>query len=370
MTRSTRWAVVVALAAALALTPVLVRVLPVPGARAEGSAAALLQRMRASWGRPYAGYVESTGSIALPVSDQFESVASLLGGRTQLRVWWRAPDDWRADTLSPTGEHSIRTSRDGVWVWDFEGNRVTRLGPVPQGEVRLPQDADSLPPALAARMLVDARPEEVSTLPSRRVAGRATDGLRLRPSEPLSSIGRVDVWADRSSGIPVLVEVYGTSPGVAALSTTFLDFTPTKPAAADTAFAPPPGSRLRTGSRFDVLAAVRQFSVATPPDALLGMRRGGSATGVDAIGQYGRGVTQALVAALPPRLARSLRSQLQGAAGVSRLPEGLMVVVGPVGLLLTDPGRTGEDWLVTGTLTPQGLARAATELAASPGAGG
>ena len=367
MTRSTRWVIVITLSAALALAPVVVRGLPVLGA--EGSAPGLLERMRASWSSPYAGYVESTGSLALPVSDRFDAVASLLGGRTQLRVWWRSSDDWRADTLGATGEHSIRTSSDGVWAWDFEGNRVTHSPPVPGGEVRLPQDADALPPALAARMLSGARSDEISTLPSRRVAGRAADGLRRVPSEPLSSIARVDVWADRASGIPVLVEVFGKTPGVASLSTTFLDFTDTKPPAVDTAFTPPPGSRLGAGGRRDAVGIVRRFSPATPPETLLGMRRTASPAGLDAFGQYGRGVTQAIVAALPRRLARSLTTELE-AAGVTRLPEGLMVAVGPVGLLLTDPGPGGESWLVAGTLTPEGLARAATELATTRGAAG
>src|SRR3954452_1811450 len=124
MTRSWRWVVVITVSAALALVPVVVRSLPVPGVGAEGSPAALLERMRASWDSPYAGYVEVTGSLALPVSDQLDSVASLLGGRTQMRVWWRGARDWRADTISATGEHGIRTSIDGVWAWDFEENRV------------------------------------------------------------------------------------------------------------------------------------------------------------------------------------------------------------------------------------------------------
>jgi hypothetical protein len=367
VTRSLRWAIVVTASVALAVTPLVVRVLPVPGGREDTSAAALLARMRSSWSHPYAGYAESTGSLALPVSDQFDAVATLLGGRTQLRVWWRAADDWRADTLSPTGEHSTRASPQGVSVWDFEENRVTLTVAGRPGEVRLPQDADVLPPQLAARLLADADPAEVTGLPARRVAGRAADGLRLRPSAPLSSIGRVDVWADRASGIPVLVEVFGRTAGVAALSSTFLDFTPTTPSARDTQFQPPPGSRLRTGTRFDVVGIVRQFSPANPPDELLGLSRTASPAGLDALGQYGRGVTQVVVAALPAGLAGSLRGQLRVAVGVSTLSEGLAVSVGPVALLLTDRGATGQDWLVTGTVTPEGLARAATELASSSG---
>jgi hypothetical protein len=68
------------------------------------------------------------------------------------------------------------------------------------------------------------------------------------------------------------------------------------------------------------------------------------------------------VAALPAGLAGSLRDQLRLASGARELPEGLVVAVGPLGLLLTT-SRSGTTWLVTGTVTADGLARAATELA-------
>lgn len=366
MTRSLRWAIVVTAVLALVVTPRVVRALPVPGAHDDTSAASLLQRMRASWSHPYAGYVESAGALALPASAQFESVAALLGARTQLRVWWRAADDWRVDTLSPTGEQSTRTSPSAVWVWDFEDNRVTRTVAERPGEVRLPRDADILPPQLAARLLADASPAEVSRLAAVRVAGRVADGLRLRPSAALSSIGRVDVWADRASGVPVRVDVFGRTAAVPAMSSTFLDFAATAPPVTDIQFQPPPGSRLRTGTRPDVVGIVRRFAPAEPPEELLGMPRTAAPVGLEAVGQYGHGVTQLVVAALPPRLARSLRSQLRLATGVAALPEGLEVAAGPVALLLTERAATGQDWLLTGTVTPEGLVRAATELAASP----
>jgi hypothetical protein len=116
-----------------------------------------------------------------------------------------------------------------------------------------------------------------------------------------------------------------------------------------------------------VVELVRRFGSATPPDTLLGMPRAPSAAAGEPFGQYGRGVTQALVAALPRRLAGSLTRQLEAAAGVTRLPEGLVVAVGPVGVLLTVPGPAGENWLVAGTITREGLARAATELAGTRG---
>ena len=75
--RTWRSAVVLALVAALAVLPLIVRALPAgaPG----GDAAALLARMRGSFEHPYSGYAESTGSLALPESSDLGDVASLLG---------------------------------------------------------------------------------------------------------------------------------------------------------------------------------------------------------------------------------------------------------------------------------------------------
>jgi hypothetical protein len=98
-----------------------------------------------------------------------------------------------------------------------------------------------------------------------------------------------------------------------------------------------------------------------PPGSLLGFARSTPAAGGTAISEYGRGVTQLAVGALPDRLARSLREQLRLGVGATETPEGLVVGVGPVGLLLTQ-SRGGFAWLVAGTVTTDGLARAAIEL--------
>ena len=354
-----RWGVCAAVVAVLVALPFVVRYAPVPVP--DAAPAALLARMQASAGRPYAGYAESTGSLALPTADQLNDVATLLSGRTQVRVWWQSPTDWRADTITPAGERSTRTTTAGSLVWDYEDNRVTTSSPEPNGTIRLPRDTDTLPPQLAARMLSDARPDEVTALPARRVAGRAAEGLSLRPNDPLSSVGRVDVWADEASGIPVLVEVFGRTGDVAAMASTFLDFTDAAPTDDDLGFVVPPGVRVRPAPRTDLVRDVARSVGPLPPAALLGFARSGPNTGVTAIGQYGRGVTQLVVGALPDRISGSLREQLRLGTGARETPDGVVVGVGPVGLLLTT-SRRGFAWLVAGTVTPDGLARAATEL--------
>jgi len=362
--RTWRWGVVLAFVAAFAVLPLIVRALPAgaPG----GDAAALLARVRGSFEQPYSGYAESTGSLALPAGSDLGDVASLLGGRTQVRVWWRSSRDWRADTLTPTGEVGTHTTLSGSTVWDYEDNRVLLTPPGPAGAVRLPTPGDLLPPQMAARMLSDAGPELVTSLPSRWVAGRPADGLRLTPGEALSSIDRVDVWADRESGVPVAVDVFGADLRSPAVSTTFLDFSEIAPAAATTAFAPPPEARVRTRQRFDLVRAVGRFPAQGLPDRLLGFDRAAPLPDLEGIARYGRGVTQFAVGALPVRAADSLRRQLRVAASARPLPEGIAVSVGPVALLLTDPAVTGRTWLVTGTLTPDGLARVAAALPRGP----
>ena len=360
--RSWRWPVVVGSALTIAAVPLVLRVLPVGGG--PDDAAGLLHRVVAARGAAYSGYAESTGSLALPVGDELDDTATLLGSRTQLRVWWRGDRDWRVDTLEPAGERSLRVGSSGTWQWDFEDSRATRAADQPPGTVRLPRADDGLPPALAARLLSGATAAQASLLPGRRVAGRPADGLRVRPQDPQSSIDRVDVWADRASGIPVSVDVYGRGESRPAMSTTFLDFAPERPAASSTTFTPPPSARVRFGSRFDLVDAVARFSPAQPPDALRGYRRQDPLVGARGVGLYGSGVTQVAVAGLPARRAGSLDRQLQLAAGGHAVAAGTVVTVGPVGLLLTRPDDAGTRWLLTGTMTPQGLAQAADELLA------
>ena len=101
-----------------------------------------------------------------------------------------------------------------------------------------------------------------------------------------------------------------------------------------------------------------------PPATLLGFARSGPAAGETTIGEYGRGVTQLVVGALPDRLAGSLRDALRLATGAQETPDGVVVGVGPVGVLLTT-SRNGYAWLVAGTVTAEGLARAGGELGAA-----
>lgn len=349
--------------AALVAMPTVLGALPVGSA--DRAAAQLLTRVHRSTTTPYAGYAESTGGLALPATDQLSSVGDLLGGHTRTRVWWRAADDWRVDTLGPSGEEDVHRAGSGVWTWDYESDRATFSRADPAGTVRLPVAADTTPADLGRRLLADARPGEVSALAPRRIAGRQADGLRLRPQDPLTSIERVDVWADRSTGIPLRVDVFGAGSTVPAMSTTFLDFSAERPSAAETDFAPPASARVRLGDRFDLVRLITYLAGPLPPATLAGMPREDLLGAGSAIGVYGRGVTELVAAPLPWREADALRRQLATAPGVTSGPAGLSLAIGPLGLLLTGGDASGRSWLLTGTVTLPALVRAATEIAST-----
>jgi outer membrane lipoprotein-sorting protein len=358
---------VLVVVAGLVSLPAVISRLPAPGSSANAvntaNTSALLARINASASVGYSGYAESTGGIALPVTtSQFTSIANLFGDTTQLRVWWRSKTDWRVDTVAFTGENDVHQIGDQVWTFDYESNRATLTNQPTPPTVRLPVAADVLPPQLADRLLSEAQPSQVTSLPDLRVAGRGADGLRLTPSDPQSTIGHVDVWADAKTAIPLRVAVYGTGSGAAILTTSFLDFSASRPAAGDIAFTPAAGVKVNTGGNLDVAALISRFGRTQPPAQLAGIGRNDELPQVGAIGVYGRGVTEFAAVPLFGNTVASLRKQLAAAPGVTSNSSGLTASIGGLSLLLTDPPGGQRTWLLTGTVTSTLLARAAAEL--------
>ncbi len=359
-----RWSLVLVGVVVLGLLPWAVAHRPVPS---NGmSAATLLQRIQGSGGATYSGYAESDGGLQLPVSSQFNSIADLLGGTSQLRVWWRGAEDWRVDTISAFGESDEHRMVGGTWTWDYEALRATYTAIALDPSVRLPEAGDLLPSLLAQRLLSEAVPSEVSRLPVARIAGVDAPGLRLRPDQPASSVDHVDVWADPSTGVALRVEAFAAGAGTAAMSTSFLDFHAGTPAPATTAFAPPLGSHVETGRGFDLASGVDRFADVTPPAELAGLQRSTRTSDLGSIGVYGRGVTELIAAPLPNRFADPLRAQLARPATVPADGTTYFASAPPVNLLLA-PSRDGRSsWLLTGTVTMATLQTAAAQLAADP----
>lgn len=347
-----------------------------PASTSTISATTLLGRIQHSGSIGYSGYAESTGGLALPVTSQFTALSDLFGGNTQLRVWWRSDRDWRVDSLGLAGETDTHTSDLGAWSWNYESNTATFTEQPVIPEVRLPTNADLLPPQLARRLLSQATPAEASRLPAARVAGQNAAGLRIVPADPVSTIGHVDVWADPATGLPLKVKAVGKGSSSSAITASFLDVQLTTPPAERTAFAIPAGATLHTDRGQDLATVIDRLGGAAPPPALAGIARNGLLPTLGSIGVYGRGVTEFVAVPLPARIGYSLHSQLapvastQTVPGVPTDPDGdslqLTLSSGPLNLLLTPANYPGGPWLLVGTVSSDTLAKAAGELPAQP----
>ncbi|MGD9959653.1 LolA family protein [Nocardioides sp.] len=327
-----------------------------PASEEEVSAAELLSRVEGSSDAAYSGYVETLGTLQLPVADQFTDVGDLFGERTRMRVWWRSSDQWRVNKLLAAGETDLIHRDDTTVRWSYESAKATRYV---DPDIRLPRTADLLPPALGHRLLEDVAADELSRLPARTVAGRDALGLRVSPGSPQSSIDHVDLWVEPDSGIPLRLDVYAEDGQPAAFTTEFQEFSAATPPSSLTAFTPPPGADVSFDDVLDIADAANQYADVVAPSQLAGLSR--SADSRRAVGVYGTGVTQLIAIPLWDRAAEPLREQLAVTPGSLALAQGSFVQVGPLGLLLTDlPGGAG--WLVAGTVTQETLQRAARTL--------
>ena len=366
MTSVRRWLLVLAGTALLVALPGVVAAWPVPAQQLP--AGTLLLRIQHSTGVGFSGYAESDGGLALPVASQFNNIADLFGGHRQLRVWWRSATDWRVDSIGYTGETDTHTTEAGSWRWDYESDTATFTSYTGTPRVRLPTDADLLPPQLAQRLLSQATVGQASRLTGKRVAGRVAAGLRIRPDDPGSTVDHLDVWADPGTGLPLAVAVYGAGSTSAALRSTFLDVRLASPAPSSTAFQAPAGATVQATSQPDLATSVDRLGGGAPPARLAGIDRNPQLPPVGSIGVYGRGVTEFVAAPLPWRLAYSLRQQLDprdSSAGPGSDRAGqLTLSVGPINLLLSTFDSPAGPWLLVGTVTGPTLNLASAELAA------
>jgi len=355
MSAALRWWCVLTGTLLLVVTPVMMGARPVPAS--DVSDVALLQRISEAGSLSYSGLVRTRGTVALPDADQLSSLAKLFGTTNRVRVWWQDPEVWRVATLRATGETDLIHAGDRMVRWVYESKNATLI---PDAAVRFPDTRDLLPPELARWSLAQARPDELTRLPPRRVAGRDALGLRLTPDTRRGSVGRVDVYADRATGLPLEVELFARGATVPALSSTFEDLEVGAPSDAALAFTPPPDANLRFDADVDLAAAVDRLSDAVPPTRLAGLPARGTTT--SAVGVFGRGPTVLLAVPLDSGTAEDLCEELEQRPGAVRLDEGILVAAAPLGLLLTTGDATGTSWLLAGTVTRSGLRSAASEL--------
>ena len=357
-----RWLLVGAGAAALGGAGVA----QLPAAAVEVDPEELRRRIRATV-PPYVGYAESSGRLGLPQIPQLESVIALLTGTSRIRAYVAGPDRWRADQLTGAfGDSERDTYRLGAaeYIWDFGANQLTRV--VGQAPLRLPRAGDLLPPDLARRLLGLARTDPVTALPSRRVAGRDAAGLRLVPSDPDTTVGRVDIWADPATALPLRVEVAART-GPSLLVSELLEVSDGPPD--PTALRPtvPPGTEAATATAADVSSALRNLNAAPPPDRLAGRDRvelpSTPGSELPGVGVYGSGLAGFVLIPLNGDLARRAIDGASVAGGTAvAVPFGRAVQLATPLLSLAVWGRRGGSALLIGTIAPDVLKQALLAL--------
>lgn len=339
-----------------------------PASDASTSAAELRARALGSAAVPFSGYAQAAGGLSLPVSSQLPPVADLLSNSTTMRTWYRGPEDWRVDVLTPTGETGVHRDAGGTWTWTYEANVAARSPALP---LVLPTAPDLLPSALGRRLLSEATTAELSRTGAARIAGRDALGVRITPAAAAASVSGVDIWIDAASGLPLRVRVAGGA-GVAqpAVDTSFLSVQLAAPGAALTAFTPPLGATVRRDDQqADLLAGGRHHPPLPLPAALAGLPHRSVGGSPGAIGAYGRGVTLLAVSVLPGRAASALRDTLVAGPGAVVDDRGVRIAAGPLGLMLVGAGQQ-DSWLLAGTVRLDALAAAAAQLPPLPGSAG
>jgi hypothetical protein len=298
-------------------------------------------------------------------------VTPLLDGVTRMRVWQAAPDRWRVDTLSDTGENDTYQAGDDTFLWDSGQQLLTGIDGAQV--IRLPRAADLVPTALAVRIITEAGTgAKVSLLPPQRVAGQSAAGLRITPTAPQSTIARADIWASPATGLPLLVQVFNRGATSPALETRFLQAGAWTP---DTGVLTPrrgPGTGFTTTTPSDFSGVLKNLDDEVLPGRLAGLGRQSSP--VPQIGVYGSGLTAFAVLTFR----RGTGTQLLGDAldaGATPLTftdstgsdgTGAVASAPLVNLVLVHPYRSPDTFLLVGFVSKGALEQAARVLAAKP----
>jgi hypothetical protein len=360
-----RWSVVAACVLVLGTAPVAVRAWP-SGAPAQIDPATLRERILASADQPHSGYVDTSGRLGLPPLPELAEVGGLLGGGSRIRVWHASATAWRVAELAATGERDTYRTLTGTYRWDFERNLVTYVAGTQS--VWLPGAADVVPPELARRLLAGGG--TWSTLPSRRVAGVMAVGLRITPTDPDTTVGRVDIWADPATGLAVQVEIAGRGGADPVFASRFVQLRQAVPDPAVLTPAIPASAGFASATAEEVTGTLAAALVGQLPASLAGRARAatGGLAGLSGVGTYGSGFGTIVVLTLPGRLGGRTLGAARDAGGTPVAFAGAQGYELRASLLTSLVVRTDGDrasrrgWLLAGPVNSGVLWRAASDL--------
>jgi hypothetical protein len=359
-----RWAAVTVGVAVLCSMPVVASALPVsvPAVTAQQ----LRTRILDSQNMPYSGYAESDATFGLPALAGLSDMTGLFDGVTKMRVWQASPDAWRVDVLSDAAERDTYELGQTSYIWDSGNELLTKV--IGQSSVRLPRPADLVPPALAMRLLREAGTHAKFTLlPPQRVAGLSAVGLRMEPTDPASTIGQVDIWAE-PDGLPLLVAVIAKGATHPALESQFFQVSPWHPDKATLTPVRGPGTGYTTTGPGDFAGALRNLDPELLPGSLAGRNRIQTPFGYFEIGLYGGGLSTFAVLTFRGQTGHTLLADAQSAGGTKLTTAegtGVLIKAQLITAVLMQRDHGPDTFLVVGLVGSDVLERAAATLVAT-----
>ncbi len=286
--------VVVSLPAIVGAIPVSAKNIPV---------ATLLAQVKASAGIKFTGLASASGGLQIPDFGVGGDAPALISQTNRLRAWWDGPTRYRVDRLTAFAESDVYRAGNQIWTWDSDHRIAVLTAGRPQ--VPLPGPADALPGNLARRLLEQAKPADVHSAGAQRVAGRTVLAIAWEPHDPRSTIGRVKVWVDQDTGLPLSVEVRSVS-GTRAFSSSFLDIHYAAPDPAVLRFDPDPKTAIVENTEPTTPDA--QQAQYTLPPTIAGLPQRSPPSPF--IATYGVGPSVVAVTPLDPSAAAALRGQI------------------------------------------------------------
>jgi hypothetical protein len=360
--RHWRWAVVAGAIALACSIPVVSANWPVAAPRVDLEL--LRTRVAASAEVPFEGLYRSRGGLRLPDLGRLDDEVAPFRETVRVRVWYAAPDRWRADELLVGGERGTYREPGNLILWD-SGRRRVIVSPRADPDLepaRLPRLMDLSPPELGRRLLLESDDDRVSALPARRVAGRAAAGIRIVPESAVSTIRAVNLWADPTTGVVLKVEL-DTGASAPVLETEFVTVHLRSPDPDVVAFDDADGrADVETRSTVDPIETIGNTRLLALPDSLAGLpRRNDPEAG---LATYGEGMAVVTLLAVP-----------RGALGrrIDALPRAERVWGGQAALIETSLVNAqlarigGLEVVLAGTVTVAELDRIAGELVAAVG---
>jgi outer membrane lipoprotein-sorting protein len=197
--------------------------------------------------------VQETASLGLPdlpgSSDPLSGL-SLLSGSHTFKIWYDGPAKVRVAVPVTMGETDLRRDGSSVWLWDSQTNQATHYI-LPAGTATtvpsVPAQNVPAPPQLAKQILAAVGSTTTVGLQQNvTVAGQPAYQLSLAPKASSSLIGQVRIAIDASNSLPLQVQVFARGAASPAFSVGYTSLSFATPAAANFAFSPPPGAKVKT----------------------------------------------------------------------------------------------------------------------------